>query len=30
MELMAGREFLEAGRWMLGRSTLSEIWGSQS
>ena len=30
MELMAGREFLEAGRWMLGRSTLSETWGSQS
>ncbi len=29
MELMAGREFLEAGRWMLGRSTLSETWGSQ-
>ena len=30
MELMAGREFLEAGSWMLGRSTLSETWGSQS
>ena len=29
MELMAGREFLESGRWMLGRSTLSETWGSQ-
>ena len=29
MELMAGREFLEAGRWMLGRSTLSETWRSQ-
>ena len=29
MELMAGREFLEAGRWMLGRATLSETWGSQ-
>ena len=30
MELMAGREFLEAGMWMLGRSTLSETWGSQA
>ncbi len=30
MELMAGREFLEAGRWMLGRAKLSEAWGSQS
>ena len=29
MELMAGREFLEAGRWMLGRLTLSETWRSQ-
>jgi len=29
MELMAGREFLEAGRWMLGRAKLSEAWGSQ-
>ena len=29
MELMTGREFLEAGRWMLGRSSLSETWGSQ-
>ena len=29
MELMAGREFLEAGRWMLGRTKLSEAWGSQ-
>ena len=29
MELMTGREFLEAGRWMLGRSTLYETWGSQ-
>ena len=30
MELMAGREFLEAGKWMLGRAKLSEAWGSQS
>mgnify|MGYP001418315237 CR=1 FL=1 len=30
MELMAGREFLEAGRWMLGNSTLSETWRSKS
>ena len=30
MELMAGREFLEAGRWMLGSSTLSETWRSKS
>ncbi len=30
MQLMAGREFLEAGRWMLGRATLSETWGSKS
>ena len=30
MELMSGREFLEAGRWMLGRAKLSEPWGSQS
>ena len=30
MELMAGREFLEAGRWMLGSSTLSETWRSNS
>ena len=29
MELMAGREFLEAGGWMLGRAKLSEAWGSQ-
>ena len=29
MELMAGREFLDAGRWMLGRAKLSEAWGSQ-
>ena len=29
MELMTGREFLEAGRWMLGSSTLYETWGSQ-
>ena len=29
MELMAGRDFLEAGRWMLGRLTLSETWRSQ-
>ena len=29
MELMAGREFLEAGKWMLGRAKLSEAWGSQ-
>ena len=27
MELMAGREFLEAGMWMLGRATLSETRG---
>ena len=30
MELMSGREFLEAGKWMLGRAKLSEAWGSQS
>jgi hypothetical protein len=30
MELMAGREFLEAGGWMLGRAKLSGAWGSQS
>lgn len=30
MELMSGREFLEAGRWMLGRAKLSEPWGLQS
>jgi len=29
MELMVGREFLGAGGWMLGRTTLSETWGSQ-
>ena len=29
MELMTGREFLEAGRWMLSSSTLYETWGSQ-
>jgi len=29
MELMAGRDFLEAGRWMLGRLTLSKTWRSQ-
>ena len=30
MELMAGREFLEAGRWMLGKTEISEAWGSKS
>ena len=30
MELMAGRDFLEAGRWMFGRAKMSEAWGSQS
>jgi hypothetical protein len=30
MELMAGREFLEPGRWMLGRAELSETRGAQS
>ena len=30
MELMAGREFLEAGRWMLGKAEISEAWGSKS
>ena len=30
MELMAGREFLEAGRWMLGRATLSDTRRSQA
>ena len=29
MELMVGREFLGAGGWMLGRTTLSETGGSQ-
>ena len=30
MELMAGREFLDAGRWMLGSATLSDTWGPQA
>jgi hypothetical protein len=30
MQLLVGREFLEAGKWMLGRATLSETWGSKS
>ena len=30
MELMAGREFLEAGRWMLGKAEISEAWGAKS
>jgi hypothetical protein len=30
MELMAGREFLEPSRWMLGRAELSETRGAQS
>lgn len=30
MELMAGREFLDAGRWMLGGATLSDNWGPQA
>lgn len=30
MELMAGREFLDAGRWMLGSATFSDTWGPQA
>ncbi|RJU87256.1 MAG: hypothetical protein DWB89_02375 [Candidatus Poseidoniales archaeon] len=30
MELMVGREFLDAGRWMLGSATFSDTWGPQA
>lgn len=30
MQLMIGREFLDAGGWVLGRSTFSKTWGLQN